>query len=198
MTTFPINAPTTPGFTDVTFDLERVVGHTRSPFTFDDFFYVHPASAWSGTVSLPLMKAATAAPWSAFINELDGISGTFLMAPPDRSSPRGTQTANFTVSGAHAARVTSLAVTMTASATLLAGDRISIAQKLYEVATDATADGGGAATLEIRPPLKAAQVGGETIKCDPPEILLRLTSNKFGVKRNRHNNYSLSFAFREG
>ena len=88
-------------------------------------------------------------------------------------------------------------VAMTAAATLLAGDRISIGALLHEVVVDATADGGGAATLTIEPPLRAALDGGETVKCDPPEIDLRLVTNNVGLTKDHRGLYRLSFAVRE-
>ena len=119
------------------------------------------------------------------------------MAAPDRAAPFGTQTADFTVAGAAAARATSLAVTMAAGATLLAGDRFSIANELHEVVVDVTADGLGAATLEFEPPLRAPLVGVETIKTTPPSGTFRLLKNDVRPVRNGDGTYSLSFGFRE-
>lgn len=198
MTTFPITQPATPGFRDVEFFLERVTGVTRSPFSLREQVYQHPGAAWRGSVSLPPMKEATAAPWAAFLRQLAGRFGSFTTAPPDRKKPRGTQSANFSVNGSHAVRATSLVVSgMTASATLLKGDRISIAQRLHEVVEDATADGSGNATLTIEPGLRDALVGGETVKCDPPEVRLRLTEDNVGLSRDVAGFYHLSFAFVE-
>lgn len=197
MTTFPISIPATPRFREVDFGIQRVVGVTESPFELNQNIYAHPGAAWGGSVSLPQMSAAQGATWSAFAARLAGRSGTFLMAPPDRAAPFGTQSANFTVNGAHAERVTSLAVTMSVSATLLAGDRISIGQKLHEVVVDATADGAGAATLSIEPPLRVALTGGETVKCNPPEAEFRMMANDVRPVRNGDGTYSLAFEFRE-
>lgn len=197
MTTFPIAPPTVPRFGGVTFGIDRVVAATQSPFTLEETTFLHPGAAWSGSVSLPPMSAVQAAAWSAFLARLAGRDGTFTLNPPDRAAPFGTQTADFTVASAAAARATSISVTMVASATLLAGDRYSIADELHEVVVDATADGAGAATLEFEPPLRAALVGSETVKVSPPRGVFRMLVNDLRPDRNRDGTYSLGFGFRE-
>lgn len=197
MTTFPITPPGTPRFADAEFGIERVVAATESPFSLRQQVYVHPGAAWSGTVTLPRMSAAQAAPWSGFLARLEGMGGTFYLSPPDRAAPFGTQTADFTMAAAAAVRAASISVTMGANATLKAGDRISINDELKEIMVDATADGAGAATLEIAPPLRTALAGGETIKASPPRGIFRLTANDVRPQRDKAGKYSLAFAFRE-
>ncbi len=197
MTTFPISPPAAPLFADVSFGIDRVVASTRSPFTLDETTFLHPGAAWSGSVTLPSMRAAEAAPWSAFLARLAGRDGTFTLNPPDRSVPFGTQVADFSVASAAAARASSIAVTMIAAATLLAGDRFSIADELHEVVVDVTADGGGNATLVFEPPLRAALTGGETVKVSPPRGVFRMVANDLRPDRKRDGTYALSFGFTE-
>ncbi len=197
MTTFPITAPTA-AFRSATFGIKRVVGITSSPFTLKEQVYAHPGAAWEGNVELVPMVGETAHEWAAFIHRLAGKSGSFLMPPPDRTSPIGTQTANFTVASSAALRATSISADgMVAAATLKAGDRIEIGNVIYEQVVDVTADGGGLATLTIEPPLKVALVGAETIQTTSMLGEFRLTSNDIHPKLGANGAYSLSFAFRE-
>ncbi len=197
MTTFPITAPTA-DYRSAEFGIERVVGVTGSPFTLRQQVYAHPGAAWTGKVTLVPMTGETAHAWGAFLDRLAGMSGSFLMAPPDRTTPEGTQTSNFTVASSAALRATSISVSgMGAAATLKAGDRIEIGNIIYEQVVDVTADGSGLATLTIEPPLKVALAGSETIQTTSMLGEFRLTSNNVRPTRNPNGAYSLSFAFRE-
>ncbi len=196
MTTFPITAPTA-AYRSAEFGIERAVGVTTSPFALSQQVFAHPGAIWTGRVTLAPMVDATAHEWASFISRLAGMSGSFLMAPPDRDTPEGTQTANFTANGASAIRATSVAVNgMGSTNTLLAGDRISIGSIIYEQVVDVTAS-GGAATLTIEPPLRVALVGGETIKTTSMLGEFRLTSNEVRSVRQSDGTYRLSFGFRE-
>ena len=198
MTSFPITAPTSGGYQSASFGIERVVGKTMSPFTLREQVFAHPGAAWTGQITMAPMKGATAHEWAAFINRLAGVVGSFLMAPPDRTVPTGTQTANFAASGASAIRATSVSVSgMGASKTLLAGDRISIGNIIYEQVVDVTADGSGLATLTIEPPLRVALVGAGTIKTTAMLGEFRLTSNDVRASRRQDGTYKLAFDFRE-
>ncbi len=197
MTTFPITAPTA-NFRSAEFGIERVVGVTGSPFTLRQQVYAHPGAAWVGRVVLAPMQGETAHEWASFINRLAGISGSFLMEPPDRFEPEGTQTGDFTVASSAALRATSISASgMGAAATLKAGDRIEIGNIIYEQVVDVTADGSGLATLTIEPPLKVALAGSETIQTTSMLGEFRLTSNSVRPTRNPNGTYGLSFAFRE-
>ncbi len=197
MTTFPITAPTA-AYRSATFGIKRVVGITSSPFTLREQVYAHPGAAWEGNVELVPMQGETAQEWASFINRLAGVSGSFLMAPPDRTAPEGTQTSNFAVASSAALRATSISVSgMDAAATLKAGDRIEIGNIIYEQVVDVTADGGGLATLTIEPPLKVALAGSETIKTTSMAGEFRLMSNDVKSKHQSNGTYSLAFAFLE-
>ncbi len=197
MTTFPITAPTA-AYRSAVFGIDRVVGITSSPFTLREQVYAHPGAAWVGNVELVPMQGSTAHEWAAFINRLAGKSGSFLMAPPDRTTPEGTQTADFTVASSASLRATSISASgMVAAATLKSGDRIEIGNIIYEQVVDVTADGGGLATLTIEPPLKVALVGSETIQTTSMLGEFRLMSNEVKSKHESNGTYSLSFAFRE-
>ncbi len=197
MTTFPITAPTA-AYRSAVFGIERVVGITSSPFSLREQVYAHPGAAWTGLVEMVPMVGETAHEWAAFINRLAGKSGSFLMAPPDRTTPEGTQTANFTVASSAALRATSISVSgMVAAATLKAGDRIEIGNIIYEQVVDVTADGSGLATLTIEPPLKVALAGSETIKTTSMLGEFRLMSNDVRRKLGANGAYILAFAFRE-
>lgn len=200
MTTYPITMPTSPsGFVSVEFGLNRASSVTRSPYTLAEQAYYHPAgAAWEGSVTLPPMKLATAAPWSAFLANLQGSFGTFTLSPPDRRSPQGTQASSFTISGSAFARATTVGVNgMTAGATLLTGDRISIGGVLYELTADVTADGGGAGTIYFQPGLRIPLSGGEGVNCDPPTFEARMTRPDNMPKLDWDGTYTVSFAFHE-
>lgn len=174
--TYPLAAPTDPGPQTVALQFRARVAASESIFTGAVQTYEHTGLVWSASVGLPQMRNIDQAKeWAGFLTALNGREGTFSMAPPQYAAPRGTQAANIAVAAAAAIRAKSVDVKgMTVGATLLVGDLISIASRLYRVVEDATADGSGEATLTLSHGLRAAAAVDDVVTVLSPVGTWRL------------------------
>jgi hypothetical protein len=80
------------------------------------------------------------------------------------------------VSGAHAIRATTLAISLTQGSPLLYGQYVSIAKHLYILRWPVSVV-GSVYTFEIRPPLRAAAAGGAVVEVVNPTCEMRLASD---------------------
>ena len=122
---------------------------------------------WKGTLTYPPMTKASFVPVRGFIAKLSGVYETFTIIPPNTATPLGTQVSDTTVVSNTAAGSTSVPLSgATVSATFSAGDVLLFSNhsKVYVVTDDATADGGGLATLNFTPPLIESITTAHTIK----------------------------------
>lgn len=176
---YPLAAPSSPKAESFDLIFRPKVSVSESMFTDVVQTYTHHGLVWEASVTLPpLLNSTTAREWHGFLTSLNGRVGTFTMGPPQHATPRGTQAANFAIKTIAAVRATSIEVkSMTAAATLLAGDLISIASRLYMVVEDATADGSGDATLTLSHGLRAAVAVDDTVTCLNPVGTWRLADN---------------------
>lgn len=122
---------------------------------------------WTFTLSFPPMTKAQFKPVLGFVAALRGQYGTFTIIPPNLKTPLGTQTADTAVAANKAVGATSIDLSGgTVSATALSGDVIKFSNhdKVYMLTSDATFDGGGLATVAIKPPLVTAITTAHTVK----------------------------------
>jgi len=120
---------------------------------------------WSLTLSYPPLKDSEFSPVRGAIAKARGMYETFTVIPPNLATPNGTQTASTTVATSTAVGNTAVPISgATIGATFKAGDvaKFSNHTKVYMITDDATADGSGAATLNIIPPLITAVVATTT------------------------------------
>lgn len=177
--TYPLAAPSAPKPESFDWIFDPKIAASESVFTDAVQTYEHHGLVWAAAVTLPrLLNESAAREWHGFLTSLNGRAGTFTMGPPQHAAPRGSQAANFTVKTVAAQRAKSIEVKgMTAAATLLVGDLISIASRLYMVVEDATADGSGDATLTLSHGLRAAVAVDDAVTCLNPAGTWRLAEN---------------------
>lgn len=180
--TFPLNPPTVRGPRRVTIEPVSVIGVSESPFTFEQQVFVHQGERWGMEFEMGSLNRAEGEEWAAFITALNGREGTFLMGDPLGTAPRGTWAGAPKVLGAHAAGVKSIAMDgFTGGATVKAGDWFQIGSgssaHLHKIVQDATADGGGLATLEIWPRTRAALADNDTFVTSSAKGIWRLAEN---------------------
>lgn len=163
MTTF-IAAPAALGLAEFSLSARDTVAESRSVYSGAESRLDWGGEWWELTLSTPPARwddAAEIEAWADRLRDADAVARIRL----DLSMPRrGTTTADtVTVSGAHSAGGRSLAVTgLGASATLLAGSLIADAdRRLHRLRASVTANGSGAATLDLFPRMRAAYAGGE-------------------------------------
>ena len=117
---------------------------------------------WACTLTCHNLTGASAADLRAFLSRLRGRAYRALVADHGYTQ-RGTLTA-LTVNGANQTGTSLVCNGATPSTgTLLAGDMISVEDRLYMVTEDATAV-GGAVTLSVVPPLEGPPAHGATVK----------------------------------
>lgn len=111
---------------------------------------------WMFTLKYPPKKRSE---FSAVIGALAKAQGqyqTFAIIPPNLATPEGTQLSDTTVQNTVSAGNVSVNLQgASAGATFKAGDVVKFSNhtKVYMITDDATADGGGLATIFINPPL---------------------------------------------
>ena len=205
MPTYPLTMPATPSFKSSEFTLRRKVGLSESPYTGSQQVYEFDYALWAGTVTLPPMKRENARNWIAFLLQLHGRRGTFLLGDPDAKTSQGTISGVVTVSGAHSAGDYTLSLDTaqnSASDQFKVGDYIQIgsgaAAKLHLIVENSGASGvTGIVDVTIEPALKVAYTGGESVSYTNPVGNFRLQSNDVSWSADHVSNFGLSFAFIE-
>lgn len=122
---------------------------------------------WYFTLSYPPMSKSDFKPVLGALAKARGRYQTFTVIPPNLKDPEGTQLNDTNVAANASAGSSSVLISgATASATFKAGDicKFSNHSKVYMVTDDATADGTGAATLSIAPPLIEDVTTAHTVK----------------------------------
>src|ERR1700722_5333611 len=109
MISYPLNMPTTPGWSKINFSAKNIVGLSRSPFTNQQQVYQWPGEFFSVDVSLPPMQKGTAESWINFLVSLRGTLGTFFIGDVYRVAPQGVATGTPLVNGAQGSMSSTLA-----------------------------------------------------------------------------------------
>jgi hypothetical protein len=126
--------------------------------------------------SIDAFTLAQAGVYEAMLLKLRGSVNHLAMFDPARQAPQGTLRGTLTLTGSHAAGATSLVIAAgagQAGKTLLQGDWLQLSSgvgtsQLIKAVADATADGAGAITATIEPPLRIGFAGGTTVTWDKP------------------------------
>jgi len=199
--TYPLAFPSHTGVSGATIRSRKIVGVSTAPFSFVQQVYEHPGQRWEADISLPILTRANAEIWRAWLLSLDGPIGTFLMGDPAGATPRGsaaTTPGTPQVDGAHAVRSKTLSIKTglgTVANYLRAGDWISLGtgstRRLHAVVSDASLS-GGKASLDIRPALRAALNGNETVYVASATGRFRLNSPSVEHVINQASHFQLN------
>ena len=87
--TYPVSLPETGRIRNLTLVPFNKVAVSESSFTGEQQMQEHTGQWWRASVGLEPMSDADAAAWTAFIATLKGVSKTFLLGPPRRTTPLG-------------------------------------------------------------------------------------------------------------
>lgn len=153
-----------------------------SPFTGAQQVYAHPGEWFTLAVELPPLTRADAEEVVGFGLALNGVEGSFLMAPPgNQAGVRGTWAGGSPlVKGAGQTGKTLAIDGLSAGATALRGDWFSLGSgastRLHKVVAPATANGSGEASLEIWPRLRASPADNAALTISNPLGQWRLTA----------------------
>ena len=141
---------------------------------------------WAVSLSPPNLARGDHGAWQALLLSLKGRANQLALWNLARPEPRGTLRGTLTLSGAHSAGDTTLAVTGgvgQAGATLKAGDYLGLgngtsSQQLLMVMADATADGTGLISVSIHAALRNDFASGASVVWNKPCALFRQTASK--------------------
>jgi hypothetical protein len=200
--TYPLALPTFRVVNSFRFGLARSAAVSRSPFTGTEQVYEWPAASWSAGFDVMAKTPAEWAQLDGFIAALRGRVGTVLIGPRHVPRPSGTAaTAGVTAGAASAgARVLSLSGLGNAR-TLAAGDFLQLGSgataRLYCVSEPATSSAGGAASVSIEPPLRAAVTGGSAVTLARPATVMRSVAGEISVDLQPGGLRMASFGFVE-
>lgn len=157
-------------------------------------------AVWGLVVEYKFITEADANKMKAFLLKMRGRSGRVLLHNLERARPQGTASGSPLVAGAGQTG-TALAIDgLAAGATLLAGDMVGIPGQLFMVVADATADGTGAVTLTIEPPIRTAPADNAAVTLLKPTCSMRLTedlarwSPRVTMGTQRIHEFALQFA----
>jgi hypothetical protein len=175
---YPLTMPARPGFREISWEMESVVGVTTSPFSLVQTVYAWPGQRFAATVRLPPMMPDLAREWIGFFHALNAQAGTFYLS--DSKSLRLEEGADLgmpEVDGDHEAgsRVNSKEWPPNHVDLLKAGDLIEIAGRLRRVCFNTNSDGDGKAILHVWPHI-AAMTDGTPIEWLNPRGIFRLTA----------------------
>jgi hypothetical protein len=151
----------------------NVAAMSQSPFSGAQQVYVHPGEWWMLEVELPPMKPADAEEVIGFGLGLNGVEGTFLMAPPKNDGVRGTWTGGSPlVKGSSQTGKTLLIDGLSAGATGKRGDWFQLGSgtstRLHKLTYPFTADGSGNATIECWPGIRSAPADNAALTIASP------------------------------
>ena len=202
--TYPLALPTSAGLRLTGLSgpfIQTIAAVTRSPFTGAQQVQEW-SSAWQVSLDLLALRVSDVAVLTAWVASMRGRVGTALVGPMIYARPRGTANTAGVLTGTAAARARTLPVTgLGAGKTLLSGDFLQLGSgataRLHQLVATATADGAGAATLDIEPPLRAAVTSGGAVILIAPKGVFRLTSNAPPVTRTGSAGAVASLAFEE-
>jgi hypothetical protein len=168
---YPLALPTTTGFTSIVWAPKSVVGVVSSRFTYHQKKYVWDGQTRKGSATLPALTVAQAKLWQSFILKLNGREGSFYLrdSEPFRT-PQGAITDSLgsviidTGGGVPGTSIDVAGLPTSETDTLLAGDYISIDDRLYQVTDDVTSDGGGLGTINIWPFVRSTIVDATSVE----------------------------------
>lgn len=157
MITYPIDMPDVGGPINITYTNQSAVAKQQNPFTYQTKVYVWDGQQRTISVDLGVMSLAKAKAWQAFFYALNGIEGTFLWNDWIGRAARGSNgpgtVGSPKVNGAgQVGKVINMKSFPTSkTGLLLAGDWISINNRLYTILEDCNSDGSGNTSVSVWP-----------------------------------------------
>lgn len=205
---YPLSFPSVGHITTSRFGLRRKMSETESPFSGATQVHDYGYAKWVAQITLAPMKREHAAEWCAFLVNLRGRFGTFLMGDPDYYEARGTVGGSSTVLTNHLGTsagltINEIKIAYTGSQgtfPLKAGDYIStgsgLTTRMYMVRQDATKS-SGVITANIEPYVKTPISNGSIIEYQNPKALFRMDSDEAVWDTDHVSKYGFTFSCTE-
>lgn len=171
-------------------------GQDRRDLNFDSPFGSQSAElappVWTALLTPARFNRDEYAEWEMLLLSLEGRQNQLALWHLDRPQPRGTMRGTMTLNGAHAqgdALLNLSAGAGEAGKTLLAGDHLGFGSgttaQVFKVAADATADGSGNISVQVRGYLRTAFATGTVVIWDKPKALFRRLDGKTRMRHAR-------------
>lgn len=157
MITYPLSLPTVSGFTEFTWAPISNIAHQVSEFSYHSKVYEWDGQRRQFSARLGNMNQAEFSLWQAFFGKLNGVRGTFLLQDPVAAVHRGEYDHDTGYTPRVKGGSQNGAVMETdgwpegVDGLLVAGDWISINNRLYQLLEDADSDTNGEASLTVWP-----------------------------------------------
>ena len=198
---YPLSLPSALSVARVTFRATSQVGMTRSPFTGAQQSYAWGSQQLAAEIVCPPIRArADAEEVVAFLLSLRGMHGSFLLGPVVGTSIRGSGAGTPLVNGASQTGETldTDGWTASSSGVLLPGDWFEVTcggvRRLHKNLTQADANGGGQATLDIFPILRGSPADDAALDLTAPLGQFMLASNVSEWSIEEAQFYGVSFS----
>jgi len=152
-----------------------------------------PGSHWHASIRFDFLTDADRRVLAAFLVELEGMSGRFFLFDHSMTTPRGVATGTPLINGASQTGSSLITDGWTTGITniMRAGDFISFdpptadRRELKMVTADVNSDGGGNATLAIKPPIRESPADGAALTTASASTIMRLTADTVSRWSNR-------------
>jgi hypothetical protein len=151
MPDYPLAFPTVSGIAEIEWLPQSSVDTSRSWATRVSQTYDWGGKSRRVRIELPHMSLADAKIWQSWIYELNGREGVFYLSDTIGGPGLGTVAGSPLINGAGQVTETLITDGWTSGDTVVAGDWISINDRLYTILEDGTADGSGNLTLTVWP-----------------------------------------------
>jgi hypothetical protein len=193
--------PTSPAPRTVMFTHHDAVASTRSAFTNLTQTQIWPgADWWEVDITLPPMNRTEAAPWIAFLGQLQGQANVFQIGDPGAISPLGTPLGAPLVNGTSDTYNTPGTTTLytrgwqaSAFRLLLPGSYLQIGYRLYMCLDVVDSDSNGDASFTIWPSIREQPADGTAITLHSTTGLFRLQANSRKWSNDVMQLYAISF-----
>jgi len=182
MPTYPLAFPVSPGLEGAKMTLARRTSTATSPFTGSEQRSEWPFALWVVKATVPeigVENAAAIRDWRAFIVELRGQAGTFVLPVPGIVGPStnysGTQGL---VNGASQLGTSIITDTWTPNTPILnRGDYFRLGTTLKMCMADVSSNGSGQATIVFEPEIITAPANNSAVDLADPSAIMRMTSD---------------------
>ena len=173
MPQYPLSLPK--GIVSVSFEGRSSIATTRNPFSFQTFRQDWGGDGWSATVSVAIRTPEQIGEWRAFLLSLTNGRGSFLLHDPSYTGAKGFIAVDAVIDGGGQLGTSiDLRGMPENEICLCAGDYFEIANRLYTVLENVTADAQGACTVPIFPSLRDAPSDGTPLTFEYPKGRFRL------------------------
>lgn len=181
-----VTLPTSPSPSSITPRLITTRGELRSAFGGSMQRISRTGSRWAFDVVMPPMTAATALEWVNILEEAD----TCILRLPEPGITIGSPGTPL-VNGATQTGTSLITDAWTASYAIPKGKFVGVSvsglQYLYQTTTAVTASGAGAATLVLRPMLRASPADNAALIVNPATVegFVTVADGALGISVNR-------------